>query len=108
MKRYLIIALLLTGCATSPEARLKQGYDATTAIVKTATILVNREQIGSDEAFAIHATGTNAKVYLDIATGQLQACKTLDVAKKCPAAEKNLKLATSMLLELENYLKAQE
>ncbi len=109
LKSYYLIALLvcLAGCAITPEAKLVQGYKSATAVVKGATVLVNRDQISVKDATNVHTLGTTSKSVLDGGKDALKACRTTPGAK-CDSAIANIDLGSGVLLQLENYLKARE
>jgi hypothetical protein len=103
----LFLVLLLVGCATSPEAKLVQGYKSATAVVKGTTVLVNRDQISVTDAENVHALGTTSKATLDSGKEALKACRATPGAT-CTAAVANIDLGAGVLMQLENYLKARE
>lgn len=96
----------MAGCASSPEAKLRQGYQAASAVVVSTTVLVNRDAISVPEAERVHSMGTTAKQTLDAGKLALTACKA--VKTSCAGAVANINLGSGVLLELESYLKARE
>ena len=105
--RYAAILILLAGCATTPEAKLVQGYKSATAVVKGTTVLVNRDQISVTDAENVHALGITSKSTLDSGKEALKACRATPGAT-CAGAVANIELGSGVLLQLENYLKARE
>lgn len=108
MRFIVILALLLAyGCASSPEARLKQGYDTASSAVVTATVLLERKQISSDEALRVLSMGETAKATLDAGKEALRACREAGETQ-CSGATVNINLGAGVLLEIERYLEAQQ
>lgn len=92
----------MAGCASSPEAKLRQGYQSASAAVVTATVLVKRDAISVEDAERAHALGTTAKATLDAGKLALTACKA--VKTSCAGAVANINLGSGVLLQLEQYL----
>lgn len=102
---------LLVGCATGPEAKLKQGYDTASASVRTTTTLVKRDAITVPQAERVETLAKVAKQTLDDGAARLKACRALQVtnpAAKCDSATANIELGSGVLMELEKFLKDRE
>lgn len=105
MKRlYLVLLVLLTACANNPELTLLRGYQASSATVKTATTLVNRDQISVTEAENVKTLGTTAKATLDAGSADLKKCRATP-GMNCNV-QPNIQLGAGVLQQLEDYLKA--
>lgn len=105
---YALILAILAGCAVQPEVILKRGYDASSATVKSTTVLVDRDAISVKDAQAAHDLGVTAKATLDAGAATLKACRAAQKAN--PAldcnVQPNIQLGAGVLQQLEDYLKA--
>jgi hypothetical protein len=108
MKRLLAVLLLaLAGCALTPEATLKQGYDTASGAVRTTTVLVNRDAISVPQAERVEAMARMSKQTLDDGAERLRQCRAIPEAK-CDGAIANINLGSGVLMELEKFLKDRE
>lgn len=107
---YALIFLVLVGCAVQPEVVLKRGYDASSATVKSTTVLVNRDQISVDDATKVKTLGTTAKATLDAGKTSLAQCRAAQKANPALdcSVQPNITLGAGVLQQLEDYLKAHE
>lgn len=105
---YLLLLLFLYACASTPEAKLKQGYDTANSVVSTATVLLNRGEMSSADAVRVLDAGYLAKASLDAGKDRLAACRAADPTDKCSDATLNIDLGAGLLMELERYLEAQQ
>lgn len=106
MKLIYALILVLAGCAVQPEVVLKRGYDASSATVRSTTVLVTRDQISVKDAEAVKALGTTAKATLDQGKTDLAKCRATPGAN-CNV-QPNITLGAGVLQQLEDYLKAHE
>ena len=102
----LAAAASLTACAT-PEATLVRGYQTVSTVAKATTVLVDRDAITVKDAEHALALGTTSKGILDSGRDALKQCRATPGAK-CDSAVSNINLGAGVLLELENYLKANQ
>lgn len=110
MRHLIRVALLLAtmavaGCAGTPEAKLKRGYDIVSGAARTTTVLVQRGAVSPDDAQLVHDAGTNAKAILDVGKTRLTACRAAG-NDDCGSAVRNIDLGAGILLQLEQYLNA--
>lgn len=106
---FLFVALLLLqGCqslglttAKSFEDRLAYGYSTYTAVVTAAANALNAKEITSDDATKFQDIARNARQLLD-------AAKLTAGVGDVATAEGRLQLATSLLVELQNYLRSKQ
>lgn len=101
----------IAGCAASPEAKLKRGYDVVSGSADTTTILLDRQVISSDDAVRVHTFGTTGKATLDAGKAKLTACREAQKTNpelNCDSAVSTINLGSGVLLELERYLEAME
>ena len=106
-KIVVLLALLLASCG-SPEATLKKGYQTSSSVVKTTTILVNRDQMSVPAAQRVHTLGTTAKESLDAGADALEKCRAKTPTAKCTAAVADIDMGAGVLQQLEDYLKSKE
>lgn len=115
MRQYkawaVLLLLFITACAGSPEARLKQGYATVSTSARTATILLDRGQISVVEGERVLALNRTAKASLDDGYAKLIICRADEAAGKpvdCSKAISNIHLGSGVLLQLEQYLEANQ
>lgn len=103
----LLLALLLTGCATfglapasSFSDRLAYGYGTHTAVLTAATDSLEAGEIGTQDAQRVLTVADEARTALD-------AARVAAGAGDATTAEGRLQLATALLAELQTYLRAQ-
>ena len=106
MRAILFAVLFIAGCASSPEAQLLKGYQSASASVKAATVLTNRDAISVEDAERALSHGTTAKATLDAGKEKLKACRLTKA--DCSNAALTIDLGANVLMDLENYLKAQQ
>lgn len=97
----------LAGCASSPEATLKRGYQTVSAAAKGTTVLLQRDVVGVKEAEGVLELGVQAKAMLDAGKDRLKKCREAQAADptvKCDTAVANIELGAGVLGELERYL----
>lgn len=110
--RYIlgIFLLFLSACAANPELVLQRGYKASSATVRSTTILVDRDQISVKDAENVKTLATTAKATLDAGSVELAKCRAAQKAN--PAldcnVQPNIALGAGVLQQLEDYLKAHE
>jgi hypothetical protein len=109
----LALVLAVAGCAgMSQEAKLQQGYKTAEATVKGTHILVDRDAISVKDAQSVETVNRVAKDTLDAGAEKLRECRALEAANapgtksKCEGATANISFGSSMLMTIENYLKA--
>ena len=110
--RTYVLLLLLAGCAgLSPEAKLKAGYDSASVMVKTTTVLTDRDRISIKDAENVSTMSKTGKATLDSGATKLAECRAAEAASgttdnsQCSAAFSTINLGSGVLLELEKYLK---
>lgn len=107
----LLFVALLAGCATSPEAQLKRGYQFVSVSAQTTTALLDRHAIGSKQAEGVLAVAGPAKAMLDAGKAELKQCREAQAAgqqMECTGAKATIQLGAGLLLELERYLETME
>lgn len=104
----LALALSAPSCSTSPEQKLKDGYNAVSASAKSATVLVNRNKITADDAQRAEDLGRVAKATLDANHERLKKCRAANPADKCANAVSGIELGAGVLDQLEKYLEANQ
>ena len=108
MRLILIPLLFLFACGTTPEARLKQGYDTSSRVVNTAVILLDRDVITPEDGERVLQAGIVSKSALDAGKDALIRCRAADPNDKCDGAANNIDLGAGMLLQLEEFLERAE
>lgn len=108
--RMIVLAAMLAiaGCATSPEGKLKQGYDTSSRVVNTAVILLDRDVITPEDGERVLQAGIVSKSALDAGKDALIRCRAADPNDKCDGAANNIDLGAGMLLQLEEFLERAE
>lgn len=108
----ILVFVAVAGCATSPEGKLKQGYDTSSRVITTATILVDRDQLRPNDAENVLRAGVVSKDILDAAKANLAQCRATTVKTPlkdpCAGIAANIDLGSGLLLELEKYLETQD
>jgi len=97
-----LMALALVACATVPKTfnqRLVVAYSSVTAARESALLLLEKDKISVQDAQRIQAQ-------MDTLRDMLDRTRVLNMSGETLKAEDGLKLAMTLLTEVENYLKA--
>ena len=106
--KYLLIVLLLAGCATmTPEQKLAKGFDTVAASANTTTRLLETRVISSEQARRVLTIGTIADQSLKSGEQRLTTCRAIGETD-CSGAVSEIDMGSGLLLEIEKFLEAQE
>lgn len=104
----ILCAILITACATSPEQKLLTGYQTASKVVTTTTILLDRDQLSSEDGERVLKAGLISKAALDAGKAALSTCRATDPKAKCDGAVADIDMGAGLLLELEKYLEKKQ
>jgi hypothetical protein len=107
----LVALFVLSGCASSPEAKLVHGYQIVTASATGATTLLQRGHITKADAQVTLDLSEAGKATLDLNKDRLVKCRADEAAGlkvDCSKAVSGINLGSGVLLQLEQYLQSME
>ena len=99
----------LGGCAATPQASVKDSYDAVDAVVRGTNQLALTRAISKTQATHVSALAKEAKAILDEAADVVSTCEAAGTAAgDCSGALTDLNLAAGVLGDLQTYVQAQQ